>query len=184
MPIEYHSITALISGRTRSGKTQTFLKCAKKAKYDLVMVFTTTPEEYLGLKNRWLLDFRDIDKIKYLFHPKIKELKKCVVIDNFIGVYKLDKQIEMLYTQCRHYNISTWTLTQYMAKVPSVCRENSLYIFALSSNVRSYELMFNLQNKFSKKGEFIEFMQKHACRKPIIIDNYNVELRDNIFITT
>lgn len=173
----------LILGQTGAGKSTLIKKLLKGCpKFHFGFVFTTTPWEWSDVKNAIVLGFDQIDKISLLFHEKLIKIKKYVIIDNFIGVCKLGSIIEKLYTQGRHFNVAAISLTQYAAKLSPTIRENSRYIFILRSSIRSYELIFNNQNKFSKKNDWVDFCQKHAGYKPILINNNDLNLINNVII--
>lgn len=174
----------LIVGATGSGKTVFLSKLLKNIKYDLIFIFTTTPWEYEHVKRAIILDFTQIKKIELLFskRPRIMKLKKCCIVDNWIGACKITSEIEMLYTQGRHFNISSFVLTQYLAKVPPVVRENSRYIWLLRTCIKSYDMLYNNQNKYHKKSQFIEFCQKNTSYTPILINNEDLELENNIIL--
>lgn len=182
--IEFYSSTFLLVGKTRSGKTTLFKKLVNKAKYDIILVITTTPHEYTDLKNVAFVEFEQMeDTIELLMTDKFKKLNKCIVVDNFIGMYSMrnSKIFERLYTSCRHHNISVWTLSQMATKLCPTIRENSLYTFILTCGNNSYEKLFDIQNKFSKKKEWLDFVHEVVCDYPILIDNYDVKLKDNVF---
>lgn len=172
----------LLIGTTGSGKSTLVKKLLKTTKWDLGMIFTTTPWEYSDVKKGIPLEFALIDKVNLLFSPKLMKLKKFVIIDNYIGIMKLGALIEKIYTQGRHFGLAVFVLSQYAAKVPPVVRENSRYVWILRANVRSYDLLFNNQNKFSRKLDFIEFCQKNTSYIPILINNEDLNLINNIVI--
>lgn len=173
----------IICGATESGKTTLLKKLLKLAKpYDIGLIYTTTPHEWEYLKRGICLDYSKLDIINVLFNKKIKDLRKFVIIDNFIGECKLDDKIEKLFTQGRHFNITTFVLTQHLTKAVSpTIRENARYIFALKCSMHTYDCLFNYQNKFSKKKDFIEFGIKRDGYKPLLIDNNDLSLTENVF---
>lgn len=180
--ITLHKSQNLLVGSTGSGKSTLVKKLLKSAKWDLGMIFTSTDWEYKDVKKGIPLKFDSIDKVNLLFSPKIIKLRKFVIIDNYIGIMKLGPIIEKLYTQGRHFGIAVFVLTQYAAKVPPVVRENSRYVWILRANVKSYDLLFNNQNKYSKKNDFIEFCQKNTSYIPILINNEDLNLINNIVL--
>lgn len=182
MDIELTKSQNLIMGATGSGKTTFVKKLLKKAKFHFGIVITTTPWEYNDLKTAYVTSFDEIETATKILFNCSKKLKKYVVIDNYVGVYKLASPVEKLFTQGRHFGIATFLLTQYAAKCPPVVRENARYIWVFRSCVKSYELIFNNQNKFSKKRDFVEFMQKKTGYTPVLINNADLELKDNIMV--
>lgn len=173
----------LILGQTGAGKSSLLKKLLKGCpKFDFGFCFTSTPWELSEFKNIITLSFDDFDKVNILFNIKLIKLKKFVIIDNFIGLYKLDKIAEKLYTQGRHFNIASICLSQYAGKVPPTIRENSRYIFILRSSIKSYELLYNNQNKYNKKADWIDFCQKNASYSPILINNNDLNLINNIIL--
>jgi hypothetical protein len=175
----------LILGQTGAGKSTLLKKLIKGCpKFDFGFCFTSTPWEWSGpqFKNIITLSFDDFDKVNILFNIKLIKLKKFVIIDNFIGIFKIDKLVEKLYTQGRHFNIASFCLCQYASKITPTVRENSRYIFILRCSIKSYELLYNNQNKYNKKSDWIDFCQKNASYSPILINNNDLNLINNIIL--
>jgi len=172
----------LVIGATGSGKSTFIKKILKSAKFKVGVIVTTTPWEYTKVKSAFITSFDKIDLIVDLLFSASPRLPRYIVIDNYVGVYKLSDPIEKLFTQGRHFNIATFVLTQYAAKCPPVCRENARYIWVFRSCVKSYELIFNNQNKYAKKQDFIRFMQSRTGYTPILINNSDLSLKDNIIL--
>lgn len=180
--IDFIKSQNLIIGATGSGKTTFVRKVIKSTRFRFGVVITSTPWEYSTLRNAYVTDFDNIDQMAEILFKCSRKVPKFIVIDNFVGIYKIAGVVEKIFTQGRHFNIAVFLLTQYAAKCPAVCRENARYMWVFRSCVRSYELIFNNQNKYSKKADFIAFMQSVTGYEPVLINNADLSLKDNIFI--
>lgn len=182
MAVDFIKSQNLIMGATGSGKTTFVKKILKRSRFKFGIIVTTTPWEYTSVRNAYVCGFEEIESACKILFGCSSKMNKYVVIDNFVGVYKVGDCVEKLFTQGRHFNIAVFLLAQYAAKVPPVVRENARYIWVFRSCVKSYELLFNNQNKFSKKRDFIEFMQKKSGYSPIFINNADLSLKDNVIV--
>lgn len=182
MEIDFNRSQNLIVGATGSGKTTFTKKIIKRHKFTFGIIATSTPWEYSTIKNAAVIEFKDLDSYTDMLFKASTKIPKYVIIDNFIGIYKLNATVEKLFTQGRHFNIATFLLTQYAAKCPPVVRENARYIWVFRSCVKTYELLYNNQNKYAKKQDFVKFMQSKTGYSPILINNADLSLRDNILV--
>ena len=182
MEIDFNRSQNLIVGATGSGKTTFTKKIIKRHKFTFGIIATSTPWEYKNIKNAAVIEFKDLDSYTDMLFKASTKIPKYVIIDNFIGIYKLNATVEKLFTQGPHFNIATFLLTQYAAKCPPVVRENARYIWVFRSCVKTYELIFNNQNKYAKKQDFVKFMQSKTGYSPILINNADLSLRDNILV--
>ncbi len=173
----------LLCGRTGSGKTTWIINYMTKNKnlYDLVYVFTSTPQEYIKLTNKKnIFEVEEIDKINKIFNSDIKK-HKAIILDNFVGLVKLQNEATLLkcFTQGRHKNISVIVLSQYIYTVPPCIRTNCSHILIFKSNMRDLELIYPYQDTFRSKDEFLTFMGENTNDYyPVLIKNY-VHIGDN-----
>jgi hypothetical protein len=58
-----------------------------------------------------------------------KESRAFIVLDDIVGVLKIDKTIQSLITSARHENITVFVTTQYLKGLPPICRENAETVF-------------------------------------------------------
>jgi hypothetical protein len=58
-----------------------------------------------------------------------KESRAFIVLDDIVGVLKIDKTIQSLITSARHENITVFVTTQYLKALPPVVRENAETVF-------------------------------------------------------
>lgn len=180
--INFDKSQNLIIGATGSGKSTFTKKIITSHKFKFGIIATTTPWEYQNVKNAAVITFEELDRYVEILFKASRKLNKYIVIDNYVGVYTLSKPIEKLFTQGRHFNIAVFLLTQYAAKCPPVIRENARYTWVFRSCVKTYELIFDNQNRFSKKRDFVAFMQKKTGYTPILINNDDLSLTDNIIV--
>ena len=185
--MEIQGKSFIICGCSRTGKSTLLYKLLKLIKkIDLMFVFTSTPYEWKDAKRAIVVGVDQLDKINIVFRDKLKPLNKVVVIDNFIGAEKKLRNlpvIDKLYTSGRHYGISAFILTQAMQHLTPVVRDNTNYYFILKVKIRQFEILFEQQNYYTKKKDFIDYCLKNQKRyNPILIDNYNLDLDNNIIL--
>lgn len=184
--MEIQGKSYIICGATRTGKSTLLFKLLKLIKkIDLIFVYTSTGYEWLHVKKAIVLGFDQLEKVDLLFHEKLKPLNKVIVIDNFIGEKKIKLPvIDKIYTSGRHYGITCFILTQYISgHITPVVRDNTNYYFIMRTKIRTYEILFEQQNYYTKKKDFIDYCLKNQKKyNPILIDNYNLELENNIIL--
>lgn len=166
----------LLIGRTGAGKTSFIKKYVNKNKgdYDIVYVFTTTPDEYKTMT--CTANIMALDKLGPTVNQMIKKndkRRRLVLIDNYIGICDLDDTVLMLFTQGRHKLISVCVLSQYLFKIKPCIRTNASHMFIFKSNIRDYDALFEYQDEYTNKQEFLTYMtQNTQDYNPVLIKNF------------
>lgn len=180
--------TFLLIGKTKSGKT-TFLKKfveANRSQFDYCYVYTSIKaEEYYDLVPRQ--NVMSYDKLYVLDrflvdNPHIKEKKRLVILDNFIGETKLEAAVLKMFTSGRHNNMTIVVLSQYMYMVPPTIRTNSSYVFVFKSSVRDLDALWNIQDQYEDQKQFNTFMRTNTRDyNPVLLMNFvNIGGEDTI----
>ena len=180
--------TLIFIGKTKSGKTTALKKLMTKyrAQFDYCYVFTSIKkEEYYDIVNPSNVMGYDklhiIDKFT-VDDPNIKQKKRLIILDNFIGDTKLEKNVIKIFTAGRHNNITIAVLSQYMYQVPPVIRCNASYYFLLKSSIRDLEAIWDIQDHYDTKEEFMRNMrQQMKGYDPILICNFATNDDKSIF---
>lgn len=180
--------TIIFSGKTKSGKTTALKKLIKKyrSQFDHCYVFTSIKkEEYYDVVHKdHIFGYDKIDILNKFTvdDEKIKEKRRLIILDNFIGDSKLEKNIEKIFAAGRHNNLTIICLSQYIYKVQPTIRYNASYFFILKSSTRDLEGLYEIQDQYNSKEEFITNMKNNMQGfDPIMMCNFVTDNDVTIF---
>lgn len=177
----------LIIGSTGSGKSY-FLKylildLVKKKEINYIVVFTSTKHqgfEYIPSSfihaNYSDRKLRKILKQQKTEIEKGKQMKCLLVFDDILGSVNFNSKLfQKFITQFRHYNCSVAISTQYIAKIPTIVRENANYSVIFQQHIdRSFKAIY--ESYFMRLGlEYPKFKKWLNERT----ENYSFVFVDN-----
>lgn len=163
-----NSITTLL-GSPNAGKSYLikYMISRDKKYFDYIIIISNTANfnnEYkylskLGKPYKICNAMNVDDKLKIIMKKQKKYRQNGVksrillVFDDIMGIVKDSKQIKVLMSMYRHYNITVLFTSQYIAQVPSYCRELSTYIILFKQRTErglrlAYESYFQDINTF------------------------------------
>lgn len=186
-----------VASKSNTGKTNYIKHFIKKQqnKIDYLFVVSYSGDDDWEMSSKcW--DKYDSDVIKFIYefqekrriqvpNPKYpKESRRqyiyeypssVVVLDDLLGNVNMTytQEINKLYTQGRHKNITPIILTQKYKGVGSIIRTNASYVFLLShSNKTQIDSIYEEYGGKFSKDQFRDFLQKNTT-------NYGVLIIDN-----
>lgn len=179
----------IVGGNTSCGKS-VFVKyliqknmLKKNPTWDKIILLSPTckmQDTYNFLPREWMKDKFDLDEeIELLLseqeHPKYRQRRVLLIIDDIISMVSNSKPLERLAVSGRHFNITTMILAQHLKSVITpVIRSNCAYLICGKINDSSKQsLVENISYPGWRKADKEEFVS-NAFRIPfnfIVVNN-------------
>ena len=189
--IPKHPFSCVISGRSGSGKTQLLLNLLTRPEFyknyfDLMFVFSNTAQEgaddlydHLNVPDAHMFkpNKDGLAQLKHIIKTSKKHIKKdgihrspkiLVIFDDVANERKFLASDEYLklHIMNRHYNISTFSLTQSYMKIPRSCRmQISALMYFKGKQTESERISDEHCPNGYKAKEFLKVID-HATHKP------------------
>jgi hypothetical protein len=159
-------------------------KLSKQKLIDYIIVFcgTSFNNSYNFIPEEFVYNDFNENILKNLLEHQSRFRKKpnCVIIFDdcvsFESELRRSRFCMKLFTEYRHYNITTFIATQYIYKLPPVCRESATYYWLYPQRTkRSWESLYENcgSNQFDNMNDFKKYILEETSK-----EKYNVVFCD------
>ena len=164
----------LFSGASNSGKSHLMRNIVshqlKKGNPQAGLCFTGSigNGDYNFLPSQYVVNGYDEEILKkFVAFCEKNPNEYFVIFDDLVGVVKFTSYLINFLTNFRHRGISIYLSTQFITKIPPICRSQASYVFIFKPyTMRSIVATFeSFGCKFENVKDFKKFIEEHTKRE-------------------